>query len=43
MERKQFKGYWDYDNESNFDVVSPFLSQSFYQVIPPLLNEDIIA
>jgi hypothetical protein len=31
-------------DESNVDVVcAPFLFQSFRQVIPPLLKEDIIA
>jgi hypothetical protein len=31
-------------DESNSDVVwAPFLFQSFRQVIPPLLKEDIIA
>jgi hypothetical protein len=30
------------EGESNVDVFTPFLFQSFCQVIPPLLNENII-
>jgi hypothetical protein len=32
------------DDESNIDVAfAPFLFQSSSQVVPPLLNEDVIA